>query len=128
MTVSDKTVLVADDNPLVTQLLAHRLGSRGFNVVAVEDGVKAVETAQRLKPDILVLDGMMPGLDGFAVIKTLKADDATASIPILMLSSLKGEKDIVGALNAGASDYLVKPFIPEELILRVKRLLETSYQ
>ena len=128
MTESDRTVLVADDNPLVTQLLAHRLGSRGFNVVAVENGVKAVEAAHRLKPDVLVLDGMMPGLDGFAVIKTLKADDATASIPILMLSSLKGEKDIVGALNAGASDYLVKPFIPEELILRVKRLLETSYQ
>ena len=124
MTVLNRTVLVADDNPLVTQLLAHRLGSRGFNVVAVEDGVKAVEAAQRLMPDILVLDGMMPGLDGFAVIKTLKANSATASIPILMLSSLKGEKDIVGALSAGASDYLVKPFIPEELVLRVKRLLE----
>ncbi len=126
MAVSGKTILVADDNPLVTQLLAHRLGSRGFNVVAVEDGVKAVEAAHRLMPDILVLDGMMPGLDGFAVIKTLKADDTTASIPILMLSSLKGEKDIVGALNAGASDYLVKPFIPEELVLRVKRLLDAS--
>lgn len=124
----NRTVLVADDNPLVTQLLAHRLGSRGFNVVAVEDGVKAVEAARRLNPDILVLDGMMPGLDGFAVIKTLKADDATASIPILMLSSLKGEKDIVGALSAGASDYLVKPFIPEELVLRVRRLLEAPSQ
>lgn len=124
----NRTVLVADDNPLVTQLLAHRLGSRGFNVVAVEDGVQAVEAAHRLMPDILVLDGMMPGLDGFAVIKTLKANDATASIPILMLSSLKGEKDIVGALSAGASDYLVKPFIPEELVLRVKRLLEAPRQ
>ncbi|CUW41610.1 putative chemotaxis regulator CheY [Magnetospirillum sp. XM-1] len=128
MVVLNRTVLVADDNPLVTQLLAHRLGSRGFNVVAVEDGVKAVEAAHRLMPDILVLDGMMPGLDGFAVIKTLKANDATASIPILMLSSLKGEKDIVGALSAGASDYLVKPFIPEELVLRVKRLLEAPRQ
>ena len=128
MDAPDRTVLVADDNPLVTQLLVHRLGSRGFSVVAVEDGVKAVEAAQRLMPDILVLDGMMPGLDGFAVIKTLKADPATAAIPILMLSSLKGEKDIVGALNAGASDYLVKPFIPEELVLRVKRLLEVSRQ
>ena len=112
---------------MVTQLLAHRLGNRGFNVVAVDDGVKAVEAARQLKPDLVVLDGMMPGLDGFAVIKTLKADAATDQIPILMLSSLKGEKDIVGALSAGAADYLVKPFIPEELVLRVKRLLDLAH-
>jgi DNA-binding response OmpR family regulator len=94
-------------------------------VVTVGDGILAVAAARSLKPSLLVLDGMMPGLDGFAVIKTLKEDPETAEIPILMLSSLKGEKDIVGALTAGAADYLVKPFIPEELILRVKRLLGT---
>ncbi len=118
-------ILIADDNPLVTQLVSHRLGSRGFEVVTVGDGIQAVAAARSLKPSLLVLDGMMPGLDGFAVIKTLKEDPETAEIPILMLSSLKGEKDIVGALTAGAADYLVKPFIPEELILRVKRLLGT---
>lgn len=116
-------ILIADDEPLVTELVSYRLSSRGFEVAVVGDGIQAVAFARRLRPDLVILDAMMPGLDGFAVLKTLKDDPQTATIPVLMLTARKGEKDIVGALTAGADDYLIKPFIPEELVTRVKRLL-----
>jgi len=116
-------ILIADDEPLVTQLVSHRLNTRGFEVAVVGDGIQAIASARRLRPDLVILDAMMPGLDGFAVLKTLKEAPETAAIPVLMLTARKGEKDVVGALTAGADDYLVKPFIPEELVTRVKRLL-----
>jgi DNA-binding response OmpR family regulator len=119
-------ILIADDDPLVTQLVSHRLKTHGFNVVTVEDGRKALEAAYDMRPNLIVLDAMMPELDGFAVLKELKANRETKNILILMLTALSDEKNVVGALDAGADDYLVKPFIPDELISRVNRLLKKT--
>jgi DNA-binding response OmpR family regulator len=117
-------ILVADDEPLVLQVISHRLESRGFKVVAVTDGLQAINATHNFSPDLIILDAMMPGQDGFAVLKELKANTITARIPVLMLTARRTEKDIVAALNAGAADYLVKPFNVEELFTRVKRLLK----
>ena len=104
-----QTVLVCDDDVLLVELLSHRLGSR-------------VQAAQ-CSPDAIVLDMMMPVIDGQQVLRRLKADVATADIPIIMLTARRQERDIVGALELGADDYLVKPFIPEELMSRLARLM-----
>jgi DNA-binding response OmpR family regulator len=118
-----QTVLVCDDDELLVELLSHRLGSRGYSVVIASDGGAAVEQATKCKPDAIVLDMMMPVLDGQQVLRRLKADAATAGIPIVMLTARRQERDIVGALELGADDYLVKPFIPEELMSRLARLM-----
>lgn len=118
-----QTVLVCDDDELLVELLSHRLGSRGYRVVVASNGGAAVEQAVKYGPDAIVLDMMMPVLDGQQVLRRLKADVATADIPIIMLTARRQERDIVGALELGADDYLVKPFIPEELMSRLGRLM-----
>lgn len=75
-------------------------------------------------PDLLVLDAMMPALDGFAVLNALQEDNELKALPVLMLTALRGEQDIVTALDQGASDYIVKPFLPDELISRISRILK----
>ena len=120
-----QTVLVCDDDELLVELLSHRLGSRGYSVAIASDGGAAVEQATKNRPDAIVLDMMMPVLDGQQVLRRLKADAATADIPIIMLTARRQERDIVGALELGADDYLVKPFIPEELMSRLARLMAT---
>lgn len=118
-----QTVLVCDDDELLVELLSHRLGGRGYRVVVASDGGAALEQAAKCGPDAIVLDMMMPVLDGQQVLRRLKADVATADIPIIMLTARRQERDIVGALELGADDYLVKPFIPEELMSRLARLM-----
>lgn len=121
--VTMQTILVCDDDELLVELLAHRLGNRGYKVVVASDGGAAVEKASKGQPDAIVLDMMMPVLDGQQVLRRLKADIATADIPVIMLTARRQERDIVGALDLGADDYLVKPFIPEELMSRLARLM-----
>ena len=118
-----QTVLVCDDDELLVELLSYRLGGRGYRVVVASDGGAAVEQAAKCGPDAIVLDMMMPVLDGQQVLRRLKADAATSGIPIIMLTARRQERDIVGALELGADDYLVKPFIPEELMSRLARLM-----
>ncbi len=120
-----QTILVCDDDELLLELLTHRLGARGYHVVAAGDGGAAVRQASECDPDAIVLDMMMPVLDGQQVLQRLKADPATADIPVIMLTARRQERDIVGALELGADDYLVKPFIPEELMSRLARLVTT---
>ena len=88
-----------------------------------EDGEEALRKASDIRPSLIVLDAMMPKLDGFNVLSALKSDDALKDIPVIMLTARKGDKDIVSALEKGAEDYMVKPFIPDELIARVSRIL-----
>lgn len=120
------TILVADDDELLRQLLEHRLQAAGYGVISAEDGQEALEGAKSHHPDLIVLDAMMPVLDGFAVLSALRDDAALRSIPVLMLTALRGEQDIVGALDQGAEDYMVKPFLPDELISRIARILKGS--
>lgn len=118
-----KTILVCDDDDLLVDLLEYRLSGRGFEVLVARDGGEALSIAAARSPDAIVLDAMMPVMDGHQVLRRLRSDPATSTIPVIMLTARKLERDIVGALELGANDYLVKPFIPEELMSRLTRLL-----
>jgi DNA-binding response OmpR family regulator len=116
-------ILVCDDDELLRELLQFRLEAKGFDVVVAGDGREALASIQTAHPDAVVLDAMMPGMDGFEVLRRLREEDGTRDIPVIMLTARKGERDIVDALRLGASDYLSKPFIPDELSARLVRLL-----
>lgn len=118
-------VLIADDDPLLRSLLVHRLSADGYEVVIAEDGSQALSVITDRNPDLIVLDALMPVMDGFEVLRRLKSGPGRVA-PIIMLTALKREQDIVGALQLGAADYLVKPFIPDELSQRVRRLLSSG--
>lgn len=118
-------ILIADDDPLLRSLLVHRLSADGHDVLVAGDGAQALASIAEQKPDLIVLDALMPIMDGFEVLRRLKADRLSTA-PIIMLTALKREQDIVGALQLGAADYLVKPFIPDELSERVRRLLRAA--
>jgi CheY-like chemotaxis protein len=119
-------VLVCDDDPLVADLLSHRLLARGYRVEVAENGREALDRVAAAVPDAILLDAMMPMVDGYEVLRRLRADPATAAIPIIMLTARKQEGDIVSALELGASDFVVKPFIPEELMSRLARLMAAA--
>jgi DNA-binding response OmpR family regulator len=121
-----KTILICDDDPLLVDLLEYRLAARGYAVVVAEDGGKALRRLQEMRPDAVLLDAMMPVIDGYEVLRQIRENPETARIPVIMLTARKQEKDIVTALEVGANDYLVKPFIPEELIARLGRLIDAS--
>ena len=116
-------ILVADDDLLLRKIVEHKLVSRGYRVHTAGDGDEALRLISETRPQLVVLDAMMPGSDGLQVLRRMKQDPALADTPVVMLTARKLESDIVAALQLGASDYLVKPFIPEELALRVARLL-----
>ena len=115
-------ILVADDDELLCALLEHKLEEEGYVVDLVDNGLSALENAKRLCPGLIVLDAMMPVMDGFEALRRLKADPQLYKIPVVVLTAMKREVDIVTALKLGAADYLSKPFIPQELIARIKRL------
>lgn len=119
-------ILIADDDPLLRALLQHRLAADGHDVIALEDGGDVLRSVAAHKPDLIVLDAMMPVVDGFEILRRLKGPPAPDPTPVIMLTALKRDADIVGALELGAADYLVKPFIPDELSQRIRRVLAAS--
>lgn len=121
-----RTILVCDDDPLLVELLEYRLASKGYRVVVARDGGEAFEVARKQRPDAIVLDAMMPVMDGYQVLRRIRAEETLATTPVLMLTARKQERDIVSALELGASEFMVKPFIPEELVARLARLLPGS--
>lgn len=104
-------------------MLAAELGAAGFDVLLAEDGRTALSVVRKHVPDVLITDVMMPALDGVEVCRTLKADSRTADIPVLLLSAFAQSPSKVKGFDAGASDYITKPFVMEELIARVQSLL-----
>lgn len=118
-------ILVADDDQLLLALVEHKLRRRGYEVETAEDGETALQKIREAPPDLVVLDAMMPGRDGFSVLRALAEDPATAGVPVVMLTARRQESDILAGLRLGAREYMVKPFMPEELIERVGRLLAT---
>ena len=116
-------ILVCDDDELLTELLQFRLEAKGFDVTIAGDGREALDSIRLAQPDAVVLDAMMPGIDGFEVLRRPREDSGTRDMPVIMLTARRGERDIVDALRLGASDYLSKPFIPDELSARLVRLL-----
>lgn len=121
-----KKILVCDDDPLLVDLLQYRLASRGYEVIVAEDGGKALRRLQEMRPDAILLDAMMPVIDGYEVLRQIREDERLADVPVIMLTARRQEKDIVTALELGANDYMVKPFIPEELVARLARLIEAG--
>jgi two-component system phosphate regulon response regulator PhoB len=120
------TVLVVDDETDILDLIGFNLQRQGLTVLTAENGIEAVRIAKDRSPDMIVLDLMLPGKDGFTVYKELRADPRTSGIPVLMLTA-KGElNDRIAGLELGADDYVTKPFSPKELVLRVKALLKRS--
>jgi len=107
-------VLVVDDDELLVELVSFTLESHGHEVLTAEDGTEAIEIATREQPDVVVLDGMMPGADGLDVLRQLRRE-AGMTLPVIMLSARKQERDVVGGLAEGATDYLVKPVTGQEL-------------
>ena len=117
-------VLVVDDEPEAVELVAFNLKGAGYEVATASDGAEALNKARRIQPNLVILDVMMPEIDGMEVCKLLRRDPATSGIPIIMLTAKASEVDRVLGLELGADDYVVKPFSPRELVLRVKKLLD----
>ncbi|MFH1130269.1 MAG: response regulator [Pseudomonadota bacterium] len=121
-----KKLVIAEDDDAIAHLVAASLGDAGFLCLRARDGEEALTLIRRELPDVLVLDVMMPKLDGMQVCKRIKSDVLLSRVPILMLTSLAGVDDRVAGLNAGADDYLPKPFDLRELAARVKALIRQS--
>ncbi|MFF5288008.1 response regulator transcription factor [Paractinoplanes globisporus] len=121
--LAEPTILVADDDETVRDLVAFKLGAAGYHAITAEDGSTALDMVHREQPDMVILDVMMPGLDGLSVCYELHSSSATSQIPVLMLSGRDRQVDIDLGLTVGADDYLIKPFSPAELIRRVRWLL-----
>lgn len=118
------SVLVAEDDDQIAFLLQYLLEREGYRVVRAADGREAQRLMNEIAPAALViLDVMMPYADGFAVLAHLRAKPGWHDIPVIMLTARSQERDIVRAFEAGANDYVVKPFLPEELKARIKRLV-----
>jgi len=119
-------VLLVDDNPTALKMLAHAFATAGFDVDVAEDGVQALAQAQAVKPDVVVMDVMMPNMDGIEATRQLRANPDTARLPILLLTARDGiEAKLVG-FDSGADDYVVKPVLPAELIARVNALFRRA--
>ena len=123
MTENKKTVLLVDDEPDLLESLAIRFKASGYNVLTAIDGLDALQKARTLSPNLIILDLMLPKMDGYKVARLLKFDNRYSHIPILILSARGQDLDKEMGKNAGADDYMVKPFDSLDLISRVKRLL-----
>ena len=117
------TVLVVEDESDVVDLLRYNLNRAGFSVLIANDGLQGLEMARKHRPDIIVLDLMLPEMTGQAVCKSLKSDPHTEQLPIVMLTAKGEPEERVNGLELGADDYVTKPFSPRELVLRVQALL-----
>src|SRR5215467_3699524 len=117
-------ILVVDDEPEAVELVEFNLKSSGFDVLTATDGAEALKKAHSALPSLIVLDLMLPEVDGLEVCKMLRRDPATAGIPIVMVTAKAAEIDRILGLELGADDYITKPFSPRELVLRVKKILQ----
>jgi len=120
-----RRVLIADDETNIRNILDYTLHAEGFEVIPARDGEEAFVLAQSLRPDVIILDVMMPGVDGIATCRRLKADRRTARIPVIMLTARTTRADRRAGGDAGADAYMTKPFSPARLIAAVQDLLGT---
>jgi phosphate regulon transcriptional regulator PhoB len=120
------SILIVDDEPAICELLAFNLHKAGYSTVETDNGHTALELARTAKPDLIILDLMLPGIDGMEVCRILKGQQATAGIPIIMVTAKNDEVDKIIGLELGADDYMTKPFSPRELVARVKAVLRRS--
>ena len=116
-------ILAVDDEPHILKLVSFSLKSGGFDVMEASDGLSAIDMAEKEQPDLILLDVMMPALDGYEACRRLKANPATADIPVVMLSAKSQQAEQAVGRDAGAMDYICKPFTPKELVAQVRELL-----
>jgi len=113
-------ILVIDDEPHIRELVRFNLEKSGFETALASDGLQGLDMARRLKPDLVILDLMLPGMDGYQVCRELRNDPELADVPVIMLTARDQELDKVLGFELGADDYVTKPFSPRELLARVK--------
>jgi len=123
---SGQKILIVEDEPDIRKLVQYNLAQEHFKVLEAEDGEQALKIVQRDKPNLLILDLMLPGLSGIELCRILRDRSDTAKLPILMLTAKAGETDRVLGLEMGADDYLTKPFSPRELVARVRAILRRA--
>src|SRR3954468_12841562 len=119
-------ILVVEDDPDIAQLVAHYLAKSGFSVDLLANGRDALAAIAAHPPDVLVLDLMLPQVDGLEICRVVRGNDATAATPIIMLTARAEESDRIVGLEIGADDYLAKPFSPNELVARVRALVRRA--
>ncbi len=124
--MSNKTILVVDDEADILQLIQYNLEKEGYNSLTAASGEEAIREAHRRLPNLIILDLMLPGLDGIEVCKQLRSTEDTKYIPILMVTAKSEESDIITGLEVGADDYITKPFSPKVLIARIRAILRRS--
>ena len=117
-------ILVVEDEPDTAELLEFHLENAGYKVSITEDGYQALKKIHKLRPDLLILDLMIPEIDGFEVCRLIRKDPATESLPVMMCTAKSDETSKIQGLDFGADDYVTKPFSPREVVLRVKNLLK----
>jgi two-component system, OmpR family, alkaline phosphatase synthesis response regulator PhoP len=123
---SPQKILVVEDEPDIRKLVQYNLTQERFSVLEAEDGEQALKLLQHEKPNLVILDLMLPGLSGMELCKLLRQRSETAKLPILMLTAKAGEADRIVGLEMGADDYLAKPFSPREMVARVRAILRRS--
>jgi DNA-binding response OmpR family regulator len=121
-------VLIAEDDRDIRDLVTVKLQAAGYQVIAVNDGLQALRQIRELRPDLALLDVMMPGISGLDIIATLRRDPNTATVPVILMSARSQEFDVQSGLAQGAVDYIVKPFSPRELVTRVDAVLQRTAQ
>ena len=124
--MASQSILVVEDEPDIRKLVQYNLVQERFKVLEAEDGEQALKILQREKPNLVILDLMLPGLSGLELCKLLRERPQTAQLPILMLTAKAGEADKVVGLEIGADDYLSKPFSPREMVARVRAILRRA--
>jgi DNA-binding response OmpR family regulator len=118
-----RSVLVADDDPTIQRILRLNLELEGYSVTAARDGVEALESLARTRPDLVVLDVMMPRIDGLEVLRRIREHAATAGIPVILLTARSGAEDLWDGWRLGVDYYLTKPFDIDDLVRSINRLL-----
>lgn len=121
--MADQRILAVEDEEDILELVRYNLTREGYSVITASSGEQALKTARAELPDLIVLDLLLPGLDGLEVTRLLKRDPATENIPIVMLTAKGEESDIVAGLELGADDYITKPFSPKVLVARIRAVL-----
>lgn len=120
------TIMVVEDDQDIRELISYNLGKEGYTVVPAESGEQALKLIETTNPDIIILDIMLPGMDGIEVLRNLKQGSRHAAVPVIMATAKSEDSDIITGLELGADDYIAKPFSPKVLIARVRSLLRRT--
>lgn len=117
-------VMIVDDEPDIRRLVSFTLARHGYEVVEAEDGLAAVELAEREGPDLILMDVMMPVMNGYEAVQRLRDNEGTSHIPVVMLSAKSQRAEVQAGLDSGAREYICKPFTPKDLVAQVTKYLE----